>query len=301
PLLHPGSLARVGAVVAQDRQLLFRARLRVGAAAAAPQLVGDRVMRDLEEPRPDGAARRVEARRVSPDSEQDVLRDLLGRGPVERARRHAEDDRPVARIERSDRVLAAVGERADQLLVRDFPARVSLGHGKRVSPHSYSTRTFSFIEPCPEPQKLWQMTVKVPASGGAITTSAVLPGSRSLSIFNARWKKPCVTSWLVTSRRTVSPRLTVISGGTNSKRFAVMAIVRGASGSSVCGRAPAAASAEAMTKARTRNRFMTGLLLSGAAGCPRFPRTRAGSARPPGPRARNRASRSLRRRGVPGS
>src|SRR3989441_258538 len=86
-----------------------------------------------------------------------------------------------------------------------------------------------FMLPCPEPQKLSQMVVNVPAVGGGIVTSMVFPRTKSASIFRALEKNPCFTSSVVTRNVTCSPFFNVIWLWLNSNRLAEIVTTRGAS------------------------------------------------------------------------
>src|SRR2546425_3814705 len=86
-----------------------------------------------------------------------------------------------------------------------------------------------FMLPCPEPQKLSQMVVNVPAVGGVIVTYMVSPGTKSASICRALEKTPCFTSSVVTRNVTCSPFFNVIWLGLNSNRLAEIVTTRGAS------------------------------------------------------------------------
>src|SRR5262249_61481696 len=122
-------------------------------AASAPQLVGDAVVRDLEQPWSHCPALRIERRRSLPDRDEDVLDDLLRGWPAERLRGHSKNGRRVARVERTDGVLPAGRQLGEQSLIRGVLVHRGGLHANAWSagvpvrrPTSYpSTPTLNFI------------------------------------------------------------------------------------------------------------------------------------------------------------
>ena len=120
-------LERAGDLPAEHRSLdrepfgvLLVARLvqrQRGAHGGAPARVDDRVPRDLVEPRPHAAARRVVGLGVPPGTREDLLHDLLGGPPVaERVEREAVQLTRVGAIERAQRLAGGVRRDAGEEL-----------------------------------------------------------------------------------------------------------------------------------------------------------------------------------------
>src|SRR5207247_5336547 len=86
-------------------------------ATPATQLVQEAEMRDLQDPRTDGAPLGIELSGVAPDGEEDVLDEVFGGRPIERLDGQAEDHPGEATVEQPERLRGAFGDLAHQLLV----------------------------------------------------------------------------------------------------------------------------------------------------------------------------------------